>query len=80
MTKDERFARYQFDNDMRTPEFRNAEKAQVDSRPIDCTGYSAPSASADDVHLFDYELSAYSDTVGYYADGIQRVSPVRRHK
>lgn len=28
--------------------------------------------------LFNYELSAYSDKVGYYSDGVQRVSPVRR--
>jgi hypothetical protein len=30
--------------------------------------------------LYCYELSAYNDTVGYYADGIQRVSPLPRRK
>jgi hypothetical protein len=30
--------------------------------------------------LYNYELSAYNDTVGYYADGIQRVSPLPRRK
>ena len=30
--------------------------------------------------LYSYELSAYNDTVGYYADGIQRVSPLPRRK
>lgn len=55
-----------------------AEKAQAeDTSADDWTGYSAPSVD-DDANLFGYELSAYSDTVGYHADGIQRVSKVRR--
>ncbi len=28
--------------------------------------------------LFNYELSAYSDKVGYYSDGIEMVCPIRR--
>ncbi len=30
--------------------------------------------------LYSYELSAYNDTVGYYADGIERVCPLPRRK
>ena len=41
-------------------------------------GYAAPSWQPSDGDIFNYELSAYSDTVGYYADGVQRVSPIRR--
>lgn len=43
-------------------------------------GYAAPAlpAGVTEADLFSYELSAYSDTVGYDADGIQRVSPLRK--
>ena len=41
-------------------------------------GYAAPKWQPSDGDIFNYELSAYSDTVGYYADGIQRVCPIRR--
>lgn len=69
---DERFARYQWVGD-------NAQQAQT----VDCnsgdewTGYDAPQAThAEAAHLFDYELSAYTE--GHlYADGVQRVS-IRR--
>lgn len=64
--------------------------AQKGNTPVTChdsdsdetwTGYSAPTPTPDEAaHMFDYELSAYSDKVGYYADGIQRVCPLPRRK
>ena len=58
---------------------RKAEQATGDCVDDWWDGYGAPPALSPDQEdlLFRYELSAYSDTVGYYSDGVQRVSPVK---
>ncbi len=75
---DKQLARYQFDGDMRTPAYRTA-PPQPASDDAEWTGYSAPTVTPEEAaHLFDYELSAYSPTVGYCADGIEMVCPIRK--
>jgi hypothetical protein len=66
---------------------RNAQQAQAKAQKSDdgdCwDGYAPQTLSftpAQLAELYNYELSAYNDTVGYYADGIQRVSPLPRRK
>jgi hypothetical protein len=66
-----RFQRYQQCSNQHCYAHQDTTDATVD----DWTGYGAPPAPPDDVDLFSYELSAYSATVGYHSDGIQRVSP-----
>lgn len=41
-------------------------------------GYGEPQWQPSDGPIFNYELSAYSEKTGYHADGVQRVSPIRR--
>ena len=60
-------------------EAREAEaKREADAEEVYWEGYAAPIWQPSDGDIFNYELSAYSDTVGYYADGVQRVCPIRR--
>jgi hypothetical protein len=64
---------------------RNAQaQAKAQKSDDDCwDGYPAQTLSLTNdelAALYNYELSAYNDTVGYYADGIQRVSPLPRRK
>ncbi len=54
--------------------------AEIDDDVLVDRSELKPTRAELDDGLFNYELSAYSDKTGYYADGIERVCPVRWHK
>jgi hypothetical protein len=62
---------------------RQAWEAQQKQKDVDSgwEGYAPQTETLTPTELaalFNYELSAYNDTVGYYADGIERVCPFPR--